>query len=122
MPASRKKIAEHGRSPKAERKPLRVANPKSRTEAAIDSRRPRSTPPPTAAPSSRRRPAVAIAHPHPSEASPRDRRDAGDRERFENIPWSKVKTARARIAADYYERGEVKGRVLDALMDELLRP
>jgi hypothetical protein len=38
------------------------------------------------------------------------------------VRWSKVKTARARIAADYYERGEVKDRVLDALMDELLKP
>ena len=65
---------------------------------------------------------MTIAHPHPGEASPRDRRDAGDRERIESVRWSKVKTARARIAADYYERGEVKGRVLDALMDELLRP
>lgn len=65
---------------------------------------------------------VTSSHPRPSEASPRDRREAADRARFESVRWSRVKTARARIAADYYERGEVKDRVLDALMDELLRP
>ncbi len=37
----------------------------------------------------------------------------------EGLRWSRVRTARARIAADYYERPEVKGVVVDALMVEL---
>jgi len=65
---------------------------------------------------------VTLTHPRPGEASPRDRRASSDSARFESVRWSRVKTARARIAADYYERGEVKDRVLDALMDELLKP
>ena len=37
------------------------------------------------------------------------------------IRWSRVRTARARIAVDYYERGEIRDRVVDALLTEILR-
>lgn len=35
------------------------------------------------------------------------------------IRWSRVATAQARIAADFYQRRDVRDRLIDALMDEL---
>lgn len=37
------------------------------------------------------------------------------------IRWSRVATAQARIAADYYERRDVRDRLIEALLDELGR-
>jgi hypothetical protein len=37
------------------------------------------------------------------------------------IRWSRVATAQARIAADFYRRRDVSDRLLDALLDELDR-
>lgn len=36
------------------------------------------------------------------------------------VRWPRVRTARARIAADFYERGEILDRVVDALLSEIL--
>jgi hypothetical protein len=38
-----------------------------------------------------------------------------------SVRWSRVATARARIAAGYYDRLEVQHHVADALIDELSR-
>lgn len=38
------------------------------------------------------------------------------------IRWSKILSARARIAAGYYERDEVQDRLVDAVLQELRRP
>ncbi|MGH7742378.1 MAG: hypothetical protein ACRENS_10190 [Candidatus Eiseniibacteriota bacterium] len=35
------------------------------------------------------------------------------------IRWARVATAQARIAADFYQRRDVRDRLIDALMDEL---
>ena len=35
------------------------------------------------------------------------------------VRWSRVKTARARIAAGFYDRADVREKLLDALLDEL---
>lgn len=37
------------------------------------------------------------------------------------VRWSKVQTAQARIASGYYERDEVEGAVVSALVRELRR-
>ena len=37
------------------------------------------------------------------------------------VRWSRVMTAQARIAVGYYDREEVKEKVLDALLKELAR-
>ena len=37
------------------------------------------------------------------------------------VRWSKVQTAQARIASGYYERDEVEGAVVSALVRELKR-
>jgi hypothetical protein len=39
----------------------------------------------------------------------------------EYIRWSKVMTARARMAVGYYDRDEVREKVLDAVLKELAR-
>jgi anti-sigma28 factor (negative regulator of flagellin synthesis) len=45
---------------------------------------------------------------------------AGKRGRGEtDVRWSRVKAARARIAAGFYEHDEVREKLLDALLDEL---
>ena len=36
------------------------------------------------------------------------------------VRWPRVRNARARIASDYYERGEILDRVVDALISEIL--
>ena len=36
-----------------------------------------------------------------------------------DVRWSRVKVARARIASGYYEHGEVREQLLDAILDEL---
>jgi hypothetical protein len=46
------------------------------------------------------------------EAPAAQRQDAG-------VRWARVEGARARIAAGYYDRTEVRERLLDTLMDEL---
>jgi hypothetical protein len=38
------------------------------------------------------------------------------------IRWSRILSARARIAAGYYERNEVQERLVDAVLEELRRP
>ena len=38
-----------------------------------------------------------------------------------HIRWSKVMTAQARIAVGYYDRDDVRERVLDAVVEELAR-
>ena len=96
-------------------------NPKRRTDATIDTRRPQSgsgtSRPPKAVPH------LSLVRPQAPDASPRDRRDAHDgAHRPFSVRWSRVKTARARIAAEYYERGDVKDRLLSALLQELLKP
>ena len=48
----------------------------------------------------------------PGAGSKRDRGEA-------DVRWSRVKAARARIAAGYYEHDEVREKLLDALLDEL---
>jgi len=35
------------------------------------------------------------------------------------LRWSRVKAARARIAAGFYDRADVREKLLDALLDEL---
>jgi hypothetical protein len=35
------------------------------------------------------------------------------------VRWSRVQSARARIAAEYYDRGEVRDRLVEALLSEL---
>jgi hypothetical protein len=35
------------------------------------------------------------------------------------VRWSRVKAARERIAAGYYDRAEVRGELLDAILEEL---
>ena len=35
------------------------------------------------------------------------------------VRWSRVKAARARIAAGFYDRADVREQLLDALLDEL---
>jgi hypothetical protein len=65
---------------------------------------------------------VRLVPQRPGQAFPRDRSPDADRGRLAIVRWSKIKTARARIASHYYDRGEVKDRVLEALMDELLKP
>ncbi len=35
------------------------------------------------------------------------------------VRWSRVAGARSRIASGYYDRDEVRDRLLDALLDEL---
>ena len=37
------------------------------------------------------------------------------------VRWGKVKTAQARMAVDYYDRGDVKEALLDAVLEELSR-
>jgi len=37
-----------------------------------------------------------------------------------DVRWSRVRAARARIASEYYERGEIRDRLVDALLSELL--
>jgi len=37
----------------------------------------------------------------------------------DSIRWSKVRTAQARIAAGYYDREEVREKVLEAVLDVL---
>jgi hypothetical protein len=39
----------------------------------------------------------------------------------ERIRWSRVLSAQARIAADYYDRDDVKEFLVDAVIDELAR-
>ena len=121
MPASRKRTDALGSSPKAEPTRLPAATPKRRTDATIDTRRPQPGPgssrPPKATPH------LSLVRPQVSQASPRDHRDAPDgTHRPFTVRWSRVKTARARIAAEYYERGDVKDRLLSALLHELLKP
>ena len=36
-----------------------------------------------------------------------------------DIRWSRVKAARARVAAGFYDRPDVRDRLLDAILDEL---
>jgi hypothetical protein len=38
------------------------------------------------------------------------------------VRWARVNAVRARIAAGYYDRENVRERVLDALLDELTGP
>ena len=38
------------------------------------------------------------------------------------VRWARVNAARARIAAGYYDRENVRERLLDALLDELTEP
>lgn len=35
------------------------------------------------------------------------------------VRWSRVRAARARIAAGFYDRADVREKLLDALLDEL---
>ncbi len=35
------------------------------------------------------------------------------------VRWARVATARARIAAGYYDRDEIRERLLDAILEEL---
>jgi hypothetical protein len=35
------------------------------------------------------------------------------------VRWSRVKAARARIAAGFYDRADVREKLLDAILDEL---
>jgi len=37
------------------------------------------------------------------------------------VRWERVRTARARISAGYYDRPDVRERVLTAVLDELER-
>ena len=121
MPASRKRTDAPGSSPKAEPTRLPAATPKRRTDATIDTRRPQ----PGSGPSrpSRATPHLSLVRPQATDASPRDRREnhEGAHRPF-TVRWSRVKTARERIAAEYYERGDVKDRLLSALLQELLKP
>jgi hypothetical protein len=39
----------------------------------------------------------------------------------EFVRWPHIATARARVAAGWYDRDEVKSRLVDALLDELKR-
>jgi hypothetical protein len=44
----------------------------------------------------------------------------GKRSRSEaGVRWSRVRAARARIAAGFYEREEVREKLLDVILDEL---
>ncbi len=44
----------------------------------------------------------------------------GKRSRGEaGVRWSRVKAARARIAAGFYDRADVREKLLDAILDEL---
>jgi hypothetical protein len=36
------------------------------------------------------------------------------------VRWSRVRAARARIAADYYERVDIRERLVDTLLSEIL--
>ncbi len=38
------------------------------------------------------------------------------------VRWARVNAARARIAAGYYDRENVRERLLDALLEELTEP
>ena len=38
-----------------------------------------------------------------------------------SVRWERVRTARARISAGYYDRPDVRERVLTAVLDELER-
>jgi len=38
-----------------------------------------------------------------------------------DVRWSRVATAKVRIAADFYRRRDVRDRLIDALIDELGR-
>lgn len=44
------------------------------------------------------------------------------REDSGGVRWARVNAVRARIAAGYYDRENVRERVLDALLDELIEP
>jgi hypothetical protein len=35
------------------------------------------------------------------------------------IRWSRVRAARARVAAGFYDRADVRAKLLDAILDEL---
>lgn len=44
----------------------------------------------------------------------------GNRSRGEAcVRWSRVRAARARIAAGFYDRADVREKLLDAILDEL---
>lgn len=38
------------------------------------------------------------------------------------VRWEKVRSAKARIAVDYYDRENVKLQILDAVLREISRP
>lgn len=44
------------------------------------------------------------------------------REDSGGVRWARVNAVRARIAAGYYDRANVRDRLLDALLDELTEP
>jgi hypothetical protein len=48
-------------------------------------------------------------------------RSTADSRIAEFIRWSNVETARARVAAGWYERHDVKSRLVDALLEEMRR-
>src|SRR2546428_13316471 len=64
---------------------------------------------------------TTIRSPRPGERVPATPKAALSIRDSARIRWSKVMTARARMAVDYYERDEVKERVLDAVLAELAR-
>jgi len=47
---------------------------------------------------------------------------AGNRRRdAEGVRWSRVRAVRARIAAGYYDRADVSYKLVEAVLDELVR-
>ncbi len=62
------------------------------------------------------------ATPRPgSRRSPRPAADPAEPRTIEFIRWPNVATARARVAAGWYDRDDVKERLVDALLAELRR-
>ena len=55
----------------------------------------------------------------PASAAPAPAPDPIPLRALPGVNWTRVRTARARIAAEYYDRGEVRERLVEALLSEL---
>jgi len=67
----------------------------------------------------RKLPTLRLVGPPRAERGERRSPDAG--RRGQQVRWTKVRAARARVAAGYYDRDAVRARVLDAVLEDLRR-